>query len=68
MRIIKPRVSSDPKYLIIKIIKFNDTYTTGFSVIQNKALVAGAHKATKSISTMTILTNILVFLAFVDVL
>lgn len=44
------------------------TYAIGFSVVQNETLVTGAHKTTKRISTVAILTNVLVLLAFVNVL
>ena len=44
------------------------TYAIGFRVVQNETLVAGAHKTAKRIGTVAILTNILMLLAFVDVL
>lgn len=44
------------------------TYATAFSVIQNKALVAGAHETAERVGAMPVLTDVLVFLAFVDIL
>lgn len=47
---------------------FVHIYATAFSVIQNKALVAGAHETAERVGAVPVLTDILVLLAFVDIL
>lgn len=54
----------DSKWKILDSI----TYATAFGVVQNKALVAGAHETAERVGAMPVLTDILVFLAFVDIL
>lgn len=44
------------------------TDATGLGVVQNETLIAGTHEATEGVGTVSILTDVLVFLALVDVL
>lgn len=56
-----------PAYLRMQSA-FVHVYATAFSVVQNKALVAGAHETAERVGAMPVLADILVFLAFVDIL
>lgn len=44
------------------------TDAIGLRIVQNEAFVTGAHKTAERIGTMSVLTDVLVFLALVDVL
>lgn len=46
---------------------FSITDAAGLGIVQDETFVARAHKTTKCISTMSILADVLVFLAFIDV-